>query len=118
MNNYYSVQLLLNDIIHRTQTSAAANFFRNDNNATHFLQLLTHAYVPVHLEPVLPTLAVFDPHHPGLLFTPDLATFTWQHDYGRTIPSAMMIAAHNEIATQRVYPPNVIPLTSFYRTIV
>lgn len=109
--------LLLQDIHHRSICSHYANAFRRDNGTKDFLTRLTECIVPSHLEPILLQLiSLYDSSRPNQTFIPDLAAFSWSHDFGRIVPPAIMLAAHNLIAglRQQLTPDEI--LAHFYAT--
>lgn len=112
--------LLLSDIHYRPTTSSHANFYRRDNSTGDLLSKLMEATVPQHLEPLIQQLiSVYDPNHPDLCYTPNLAAFSWTHDFGRLLPINIMFAAHNCIATSRINNPTPESVTlDFYNTTV
>lgn len=112
--------LLLSDIHTRPICSHAANLYRRDNGTGDLLNALMEAVVPSHMEPLLSQLvSVHDPNHPDLLYVPNLGSFSWKHDYGRTPPISIMLAAHNAIASSRDNQPNPEAIIrAFYNTVI
>lgn len=112
-------QLLLNDMHNRPIVSYDANSFRRNNGTKDFLDAIQAAIVPAHMEPVLQQLVgVIDPNRPQLVYVPDLAAFSWKHDFGRLVPPAIMLIAHNIIARVRGNAEPEDILRQFYQTVV
>lgn len=109
--------LLLMDIHHRPQSSAFANAYRHDNSLKDFVTLLTQCTVPTDLEPLITQLtSVRDPSRTDLVFVRNLASLSWNHDFGRLVPPHIMIIAHNIIASLRTNQTPDEVLLAFYQT--
>lgn len=105
------------DIHHRPQSLAFANAYIQDNGLKDFLTLLSQCTVPSDLEQLVTQLtSVRHPSRTDLVYIPNLASFSWCHDFGRLVPPHIMIIAHNIITSLRTNQTPDEVLLGFYAT--
>lgn len=113
----YHAQMLVNDLYGRFQTTPFAQEFRNDAALADFFQLLLECRIPKFMRPILEKLTcVIDPQRQGLQYVPDYACFMFKHDFGRCIPSAVAIIAHDLMARTRTNADPTEVRNDFYRS--
>lgn len=109
--------MLINDLYKRGQKSHHSFPFVNAPELQDFLIFLQKLKVPSDVEAVIQQLSsTTDPSRPGLLFVPTYAGFSFDHDFGRSIPATLFFLCHNFLATVSSQADPTELLLRFYDT--
>lgn len=101
-----SVHLLTLDLNIRNVPSIYANEFVNDGEMNRYMRNLHECHVNQATALLLENLpGVYDAQRLECLFVPSLASFMFNHDYGRIVPPQIFLTLHNLLATARTTLP-------------
>lgn len=106
----YGFALLNDDDNARTKTSDYANEFLADKNRVALKQLLSDAYVPEFVGPIMKSLySTNSQTRTKLIYIYTLACYDFDFDYGRSFPISMHMKGHDIVAsTANTQSPEVI----------
>ncbi|AFW17811.1 capsid protein [Heterobasidion partitivirus 8] len=94
--------MLACDVTFRSDKSWHAARFMTDQERKDLYEVLLNCHMPTFLSDLFLELSpVYDPRRNNLLFVPSLAGFSFEHDFGRTIPPSLFYAAHHMLASTR-----------------
>lgn len=113
----FAAQNLLFDIHARQTKSASCLPFEDSTRKASLLQTLMNCHVPTDMQLPLEQLApTFDPLRPDLEFVPSFASFSFKHDFGRTIPPIVFFMIHNILANAEDDVTPLSIMTEIYET--
>lgn len=108
---------LLNDIHNRITPSPEAQLWRNDTERKDLLAKILACKVPPDVGLLLESISMAqDPKHPRLRYVPTFAAASFDHDYGRLIPPAICIVAHNALANYQINSKPTLMRRSVYHS--
>lgn len=108
---------LLCDIYTKSNSSPSSDPYRNDETFETFLVLLQSCHVPPDVQTLLEHLSpVRDTQRPRLTFIPNFGAFSFDHDFGFSIPISVFIKIHQIIATTRTNSDPNFVLMQIYNT--
>jgi len=94
--------MLACDVTFRPDKSYHAARFMTDQERKDMYDVLLNCHLPTFLSDLFMELApVYDPRRNNLLFVPSLAGFSFEHDFGRTLPPSLFYSAHHMLASTR-----------------
>lgn len=109
--------ILLCDIISYKPTSLATEEFNSNPPLIKFLQNLKFMPVPSDVKILLEYLnPVLDTQRKNLKFVPSFAAFSFDHDFGYSVPISCFIAMHHIFATTKTNSDPLITMTRIYNT--